>query len=56
MLTHGVSVKGRRLRAVFSRGRVSWDTDHLDAYASTRPEVGEFRTQSQPSVSLRMVR
>ena len=56
VLTQGASIKGRRLYAVFSRGRVSWDTDRLDAYASTHPEVVEYRTQGQPSVSLRMVR
>ena len=56
VLAHGASVKGRRLYAVLSRGRVSWDTDRLDAYASTHPEVVEFRAQGQPSVSLRVVK
>jgi len=56
VLAHGASVKGRRLYAVFSRGRVSWDTDRLDVYASTHPEVIEFRTQGQPSVSVRVVK
>lgn len=56
VLTHGASVKGRRSYAVFSRGRVSWATDRLDAYATTHLEVVEFRKQGEPSVSLRMVR
>lgn len=56
VLTQGASIKGRRLYAVFSRGRVSWDTEALDAYAIAHPEVGEFRRQGEPSVSLRVVK
>ncbi len=56
VLTQGASIKGRRLQAVFSRGRVSWDTEALDAYAIAHPEVGKFRRQGQPSVSLRVVK
>lgn len=56
VLTQGASIKGRRLYAVFSRGRVSWDTEALDAYALAHPEVGEFRRQGEPSVSLRVVK
>ena len=56
VLTQGASIKGRRLHAVFSTGRVSWDTEALNAYALAHPEVGEFRRQGQPSVSLRVVK
>ena len=56
VLTQGASIKGRRLYAIFSRGRVSWDTEALGAYAIAHPEVGEFRRQGQPSVSLRVVK
>jgi len=41
--------------AVFSHGRVSWDTSSLDQYAKTHPEIGSFRKEGNPSVSLRAV-
>ncbi len=56
VLAHGASVKGSRLYAVFARGRVSWDTKALDAYADTHPEVVEFRKQGDPVVSLRIAK
>jgi len=56
VLRHGASVKGGRLYAVYSRGRVSWDTRALDAYALAHPEVTAFRKQGEPSVSLRFVK
>jgi hypothetical protein len=56
VLRYGASVKGSRLHAVYSRGRVSWDTRALDAYALAHPEVTAFRKQGEPSVSLRLVK
>jgi hypothetical protein len=50
---HGASVRGAHLQAVYSRGRVTWDTKGLDRYAIEHPEVIRFRRQGQPSVSLR---
>jgi hypothetical protein len=55
VLDHGTSVKGAHLQAVYSRGRVSWDTRGLDRYAVEHPEVIRFRKQGEPAVSLRMV-
>ena len=55
VLQHGASVKGSRLYAVFYHGRVSWDTSSLDQYAKTHPEIGPFRKEGNPSVSLRAV-
>ncbi len=55
VLQHGASVKGSRLYAMYSRGRVSWDTPSLDQYAKTHPEIVAFRKQGDPSVSLRIV-
>jgi phage host-nuclease inhibitor protein Gam len=55
VLQHGTSVRGDRLQAVFTRGRVTWDTKNLDLYARTHPEVLRFRKVGTPSVSVRAV-
>ena len=55
VLQHGASVKGGRFYAVYTRGRVSWDSARLDKYAAAHPEVRQFRKEGQPSVSLRVV-
>ena len=56
VLAHGASVKGDRLYAMYSRGRVTWDTQALDRYVSTHPEVKAWRKEGAPSVSLRVVK
>ena len=53
VLEHGASVKGLFFHAVFSKGRVSWDTKSLDGYATAHPELLSFRKEGEPSVSLR---
>jgi hypothetical protein len=53
---HGASVKGAHVQAVFTRGRVSWDTRGLDGYARAHPEVLSFRKEGEPSISLRVVK
>lgn len=53
VLTFGTSVKGAILHAVYSAGRVSWDTKSLDGYAAAHPEIAAFKKQGDPSVSLR---
>ena len=49
----GATVKGKYLMAVFTKGRVSWDTKALDGYAAAHPEVAQFRKEGAPSVSIR---
>ena len=56
VLEHGASVRGGHLQAVYSRGRVTWDTHRLEDYAEAHPEVNEFRREGSPSVGLRSVR
>jgi hypothetical protein len=56
VLEHGASVRGGRFQAVFSRGRITWDTHALEAYAEEHPEVNDFRREGSPSVSLRMTK
>ena len=52
----GSSVKGGTLHAVYSQGRISWDTKGLNGYAVAHPEVNEFVKQGKPSVSIRKVK
>jgi hypothetical protein len=52
----GASVKGAHLHAVYTRGRVTWDTKGLDKFAVSHPEVTQYRKQGEPNVSLRTVK
>jgi len=52
----GKSVKGSRWQFVFAKGRVSWNTNALDAYAADHPEVAQFKTVGKPIVSVRAVK
>ena len=53
VVTAGATVKGEYLQAVFTKGRVSWDTKALDGYAAAHPEITTFRKVGEPSVSIR---
>lgn len=55
VLLHGESISGGMYRAVYMQGRVSWDNDGMAKYAASHPDVLQFRKQSQPTVSLRVV-
>lgn len=52
VVRHGTTVKGTFLRAVWNKGRVSWDTKGIERYARDHPEVLRFRKQGQPYVSI----
>jgi hypothetical protein len=52
----GATVRGTHLQAVYVRGRTSWDTAGLEAYAEDHPEVQDYRRQGNPSVSLRTLK
>ena len=56
VLEYGATVRGGRFQAVFSRGRITWDTHALEAYAEEHPEVADFRREGAPSVSLRQTK
>jgi len=51
-LRHGASVKGTFLRAVWTPGRVSWDTREMERYSQEHPEILAFRKQGQPFVRI----
>ena len=55
VLMHGESVSGGTYRAVYSKGRVSWDTGGMERYARQHPDVLQYRREGQPSVSLRPI-
>lgn len=52
---NGASVKGRFLHAVFTKGRVSWDSKQLDGLMIAIPELKQARKEGDPSVSLRKI-
>ncbi len=54
VLEHGATVRGGRFQAVYTRGRITWDTRALEAYAEEHPEVNDFPREGSPSVSLRL--
>ena len=50
---NGASVKGQFLHAVFTKGRVTWDSKQLDGLMIAIPELVQARKEGEPSVSLR---
>ena len=55
VIRHGGTVKGTFLRAIWHQGRVTWDTQGMDRYALTNPDVLRFRRQGEPFVSITRV-
>ena len=49
----GETVKGFGLQAVFTKGRVTWDSKVLDGLMIAVPELKQARKEGQPSVSIR---
>lgn len=56
VLEYGTSVKGSFFHAIYVKGRVSWNTEFLDGYAITHPEILSSRKEGEPSVSLRAIK
>ncbi len=54
VLMRGESVSGGAYRAIYTRGRVSWDSKGMEKYAQKHPEVLEFRKEGAPLVTLRL--
>ena len=51
----GATVKGAYLMAVFSPGRITWDSKKLDRYSVEHPEIAAMRNVGNPSVALRKI-
>ena len=50
------SIKGEKLHAIFSKGRVTWDGQKLVGFAIAHPEINELKKTGNPSVSIREVK
>lgn len=55
VLLYGESIAGGMYRATYTQGRVSWDNVGITKYATSHPEVLQFRKQGSPVVSLRVM-
>lgn len=53
VISHGEKVKGTWLQALWVKGRVSWDAKGLEGYAVANPDVRAFRSEGNPSVTIR---
>lgn len=55
VLLRGESLRGSHYQAVYTKGRVSWDSTGMNEYARDHPDVLKLRKEGQPTVSLRAV-
>jgi phage host-nuclease inhibitor protein Gam len=55
VIQNGSSVKGTHLQAVYTKGRVSWNTKLLEGLAMVIPQVNEAKIIGEPSVSIRKI-
>jgi len=55
VLAEGATVKGGALQAVYTKGRVTWDSKKLEGMASLIPQLADARKEGEPSVSIRKV-
>lgn len=51
----GKSVKGKFFHAVYVKGRVTWNTDKMDAWLVDHPFLKDARKEGEPSITLRKV-
>lgn len=51
----GASVKGKFFHAVYVKGRVTWNTDKMDAWLVDHPFLKDARKEGEPSITLRKV-
>ena len=49
----GETMKGAGVQAVFTKGRVTWDSKQLEGLMMVLPELAQARKEGQPSVSIR---
>ncbi len=53
VLENRQSVKGESYQAVYTKGKITWDTKALTGYALAHPEIEELKKTGKPSVSIR---
>jgi len=49
------TVKGKFFQAVYVKGRVTWNTDKMEAWMNDHPFLAAARKEGEPSVTLRKV-
>ncbi|OGO12750.1 MAG: hypothetical protein A2Y53_04965 [Chloroflexi bacterium RBG_16_47_49] len=50
-----VSVKAKTYQAVYNKGRITWNTDKMEAWIIDHPFLKEARKEGDPSVTIRKV-
>ncbi len=55
VLQRKASVRGTKLQAVYSQGRVSWDTAGLDQAIRFIPAIADFKKKGKPYITIREV-
>jgi hypothetical protein len=55
VIANGASVKGQFLHAVYTKGRVTWDSKQLEGLMIAVPQLSQARKEGEPSVSLRKI-
>jgi len=55
VINGGATIKGANLQAVYTKGRVSWDSKVLEGLAIAIPQVLQAKKEGAPSVSIRKV-
>jgi hypothetical protein len=51
----GASVKGTHCHAIYTKGRVSWDSKMLEGMAILIPQINDAKKTGEPSVSIRKI-
>jgi phage host-nuclease inhibitor protein Gam len=51
----GTSVKGTHCHAIYTKGRVSWDSKMLEGMAILIPQINDAKKTGEPSVSIRKI-
>lgn len=51
----GASVKANHFQAVYVRGRITWNTDKMEAWMVDHPFLKEARKEGDPSVTIRRI-
>lgn len=56
VIRRGKTVKGEKLMAVYSNGRITWDTAMLNSYAVDHTAINEFKKIGKASVAFHEVK
>jgi carboxylesterase type B len=51
----GKSVKGNHFHAVYNKGRITWNTDKMEAWIVDHPFLKDARKEGEPSISIRRI-